>query len=157
MFMLSLAVVCLAGCGEEEYTYTDEGGGGGGSGGVTGILLNLQRPAGEDAAKISATAQWQVLAPTGEVFFTKGNCPKGVMGPTVAFKRADALSDSNRLAKLGENFVELRISKATFDETAKIASYHLDEASMADASSAGDIMSLLRNGKMVMLFGRDGQ
>jgi hypothetical protein len=161
--LLGLLTFTLVACGGDPYSSSGGGnqpaaGGGGGGGAVTGLLLNVQRPPDQTPFK-STLDEFTVADPLGNPIFSQADLPPPTspVGAVWTWKRADAMSFSNRKPKLGDNFYEIRMTRDEFSEDFKKGTFYVSDATAAELRNMPNLKNLLKQAKLIVLVGKQGE
>jgi hypothetical protein len=161
--VVGLCLLSFAACGGDPYAVPagtqSAGNVGGGSGAVTGLLLNVQRP--PDQVPFKGTLdEWKVVDPLGNPIFSRADTPPvgSVVGVTWEWKREEALNWSNKKAKLGDNFYEIRMVRDEYGpEPIKTGAWYVSDATAAELRNMPNLKELLKRAKLIILVGKQGQ
>jgi hypothetical protein len=159
--LLPLLLTTLVACGGDPYSSSpgnQPAVGGGSVGPVTGLLLNMQRPPDQVPFK-GVLDEFQVCDPLGTPILTQADLPPPTrpVGAAWSWKKAHALSWSNQKSKLGDNFYEIRMVRDEFSEDQKKGTIYVSDATAAELRNMANLKQLLRQAKLVILVGKQGE
>lgn len=161
--LLALLLTTLVACGNDPYSNpsgNQPAAGGGGGGAVTGLLLNVQRPPDQvPFMGVKGLQEWQVVDSGGTPIFTQADLPPltSGIGAVWTWKRAEAMDFSNRVPKLGKNYYEILMTRDEFNEDYTKATFYVNDATAAELRAMPNLRALLKQAKLIVLVGKQGQ
>ena len=125
---------------------------------MTGLLLNVQRPP-DQTLFTGVLDEFNVSDPMGNPIFTQADLPPLTSGQGAkwTWKRAEATNWTTTKTKLGDNFYEIRMTRDEFSEDYKKGTFYVSDATAIELRNMGNLKTLLRSAKLVVLVGKQGQ